>query len=182
MRFSIGQSSSEVLENTNEVPRPKQTPTVTVIPKKQPISQKHTIITNTPSVSNEKDPVLYAIEVSWNEELVNNLWTACQTATNPKHCLWVGMSIAKAESNWKSWKHWYFWLMASADKSVENRVWRYNKYWYKATDWYFFYWDRGKLPPSRYCTSEDSSWSSVWCPNGKNNFNSFRLSYKKNFV
>jgi hypothetical protein len=42
----------------------------------------------------------------------------------------------------------------------------YNKYWYKAQSASFFYSPNGKLPPSRYCTSEHSSNSSVGCPNG----------------
>lgn len=52
----------------------------------------------------------------------------------------------------------------SLDEWMENFVQKYNKYWYKANWAWFFYSSAWKVSPSRYCTSEDSSKSSVGCP------------------
>lgn len=127
-------------------------------------------------------PQEYAVRLSNNSELVNQLWKECETASNQVHCFWIGMSIAKAES-YRQWgDHWYFWMVTSNDKSIERWVTSYNKYRYKAQDWYFFYWDKGSLGKSRYCTSEVSSNSKVGCPNGRKNFDSFYSEYSKLFL
>ena len=73
-------------------------------------------------------------------------------------------------------------LVASKDKSIKRRVTSYNKYRYKAQDWYFFYGDKGSLGKSRYCTSEVSSSSKVWCPFWRKNFDSFYSEYYKLFI
>lgn len=185
MIFSIGQSPEFLLEKRIEVLRPKIVTKKVVVTPKQQIAQVSQTPTVKAGVSNDIDwesPVGYAIRISWNENLVNGLRLFCEKAVNQKHCLWVGMGISKAEWNWREGAHGYFWLMWSKDKSTENRVWRYNKYWYKAQDWFFFYGDKWRLATSRYCTSEVSSNSSVWCPNWKNNFNSFWIPYKNKFL
>lgn len=106
--------------------------------------------------------------------LYDNLKFECdKTAMNPKHCLKTWLSIAYAESTWGNWQaisYNYFWL-TSIDKSIWSWVMRYNKYWYKSTNWFFFYWDWWKLWASHYCTEEHSSWSNLWCPNWRKNFN-----------
>lgn len=102
--------------------------------------------------------------------LYDNLKIECinQKARNIEHCLRTWLSIAYAESTWNV-KNNYFWL-TSEDKSIKSWVTRYNKYWYKAKSWFFFYWDRWKLWASHYCTDEHSSWSKLGCPNGRKNF------------
>ena len=85
------------------------------------------------------------------------------------HCIKTWLSIANAESSWENMET-PFWLQSS-EKGYRKWVESYNKFWYKAQDWFFFYWDWGVYGKSHYCTDEESSWSKKWCPNGKNNFN-----------
>lgn len=127
-------------------------------------------------------PLEYWLSVTNNKDLVNWLRNECQSATNPNHCFGVGMWIAKAESNYKGGDHWYFGMVGSKDKSISRRVKSYNRYRYKADNWFFFYWDRGQLGKSHYCTSEESSNSKVGCPNGKINFDSFYSEYYKLYI
>lgn len=125
-------------------------------------------------------PVEFWKSVWANENLVNELRDACQSAKDPTHCFWVGLSISNAESNMCKAKssHWCFGLVWSKEKSAYRWVKSYNKYRYKATNWFYFYGDRWQLSKSRYCTSEDSSKSSVGCPNGKRHFDTIYNSYK----
>lgn len=133
--------------------------------------------------TNASTPTERAIERTGNTHLATELRDACQSAKDPIHCFWIWLSIAGAESWFKSWRsHWYFWMIRPKDKSSYRRVQIYNTKRYKAKDWYFFYWDRWVLPPSRYCTSEHSSNSAVWCPNGRNNFNATWNVYKSIFI
>lgn len=131
-------------------------------------------------VSHAMTPIEFANEVWAKPALSKELRNACQDATDPVHCFWVWLSISKAESQmWNGWiGHWYFGMMWAKDKSATRRVKSYNKYWYKAQDGKYFYGDKWVMPVSRYCTSEHSSNSSVWCPNGKANYNSIRYEYK----
>lgn len=122
----------------------------------------------------------YGMKVSNNTWLVTELYDACKTAKDQTHCFWVWLSIAWAESSYMYWSAWYFWLLKPKDKSAYRRVKSYNKNWYKAQNGYFFYGSKGKLSPSRYCTSEHSSKSSVWCPNWAKNFDKIRNDYKRN--
>lgn len=64
----------------------------------------------------------------------------------------------------QSWKKVY----SSLDEWMENWVQKFNRYWYKAESASFFYSSAWKVSPSRYCTSEDSSKSSIWCPHWLN--------------
>lgn len=97
-----------------------------------------------------------------------------KTARDPIHCIKWGSSIIWNESTgWQNCNNKNCTGMAGGWKSynsyrewVEDWVDRYNKYWYKATNSHFFYWDRWELPKSRYCTSENSSKSKIGCPNG----------------
>jgi len=109
-------------------------------------------------------------------KLANPLVDYCKkTARDPVHCIKWWSSIIWNESTW--WQNCYnknCTGMVGGAKSyktykewVEDWVNRYNKYWYKAPNAHFFYGDRGELPKSRYCTSENSSWSDVGCPNGR---------------
>lgn len=135
------------------------------------------------SGANASTPTERAIERTGNTHLATELRDACQSAKDPIHCFWIGLSIAGAEAWFKSWRaHWYFGMIRPKDKSSYRRVQIYNTKRYKAQDWFFFYWDRGVYPPSRYCTSEHSSNSAVWCPNGRNNFNATWNVYKSIFI
>ena len=91
-----------------------------------------------------------------------------QKVKNKEHCIKVWLSIAYAESSWKDYKT-PFWLQ-SKEKWFRKWVSSYKKYWYKAKNGFFFYGDWGKLWLSRYCTSEESSGSTKWCPNGRINW------------
>lgn len=130
-------------------------------------------------MSSAMSPVEFWKSVWANENLVNELRDACQIAKDPTHCFGVWLSISNAESNMCKAKssHWCFWLVWAKDKSAYRWVKSYNKYRYKANDWFYFYGDRWILPPSRYCTSEHSSRSSIWCPNWKNHFNTIYNDY-----
>jgi hypothetical protein len=52
------------------------------------------------------------------------------------------------------------------EEGMENWVIRFNKYWHTADSAWFFYSSAWKVSKSRYCTSEDSSKSSIGCPHG----------------
>ena len=90
-------------------------------------------------------------------------------AKNTNHCLKTGLAIAYAESTWQV-KNNYFWL-TSKDKSINSWTSRYVKYWYPAKNWGRFYWYNENRPAeTRYCVSEESSWSVGWCKNWRKNF------------
>jgi hypothetical protein len=105
--------------------------------------------------------------------LYDNLLIECtneeHSLTNYHHCIKTWLAIAYAESTFNNQNN-YFWLM-SKDKSIKSWVTRYVKYWYTAKEWSFFYWKNGISGESRYCMSEESSWSVGWCPNWLRNFN-----------
>lgn len=92
-----------------------------------------------------------------------------QGARDKLHCIKTGLSIAWAECSWKDYKTPFG--LQSAEKWYKKWVRSYNLYWYKSQWGFFFYWDWGQLGRSHYCTSEESSWSSLGCPNWRKNFN-----------
>lgn len=119
------------------------------------------------------------IELGYREWPVRAIFTVCKdSAQDPVHCLTVALILMHNESGaWqksiactkrhnclgvKSGKTSY----KSYEDGMNAWVAIYNKYWHKAKWASFFYSPKGKLPPSRYCTSELSSNSSVGCPNG----------------
>ncbi len=126
------------------------------------------------------EPKEYAKSLWAKQDLIDTLRDACETADDPHHCFGVWLAISNAESNmWKAKSsHWYFWLVWAKDKSATRRVQTYKRKRYKAKNGYFFYGSKGKLAPSRYCTSEHSSNSNVWCPNGAKNFDTVRNDYR----
>jgi len=115
--------------------------------------------------------------LGYRKEPAISLISTCKVSSHdPRHCIIVWLTLmyneAGNQQNSKacidrnncfgiqSWKKVY----SSLDEWMENFVQKYNKYWYKA-DWaWFFYSSAWKVSKSRYCTSEDSSWSSVGCP------------------
>lgn len=90
-----------------------------------------------------------------------------QEARDKEHCIRYGLAVAYAESSWKDYNTPFG--LQSYEKGYDKWVRSYNKYWYTATDAYFFYWDWGEYGRSHYCTSEESSWSAYGCPNGRKN-------------
>ena len=116
------------------------------------------------------------VKLGMNEKIAWSLVYTCKdTAIDPRNCIIAGSSILKAESNlWKKCNGYNCFGMgggshkySSYEKWVEDWVKRYNKYWYKAKSASSFYPLKWWKSPSRYCTSEASSNSSVGCPNGR---------------
>ena len=108
--------------------------------------------------------------------LSNLIVTECKEwSIDPRHCVIVASSIVINESGgWKSnackTRFNCFWIWSgkvvytSYQEAVANWVSKYNRYWFKAKDMSFFYATTWNIPPSRYCMSEDSSGSDLWCP------------------
>lgn len=102
-----------------------------------------------------------------------------RTAKNPLKCVKTTVAIYWNESwFWKRCRNNSCWWIVSKKYSSKKEasidfIARYNRFWYKH-DWaFFFYWNRGKLWASKYCTSEESSNSSVGCPIWASNFQYF---------
>lgn len=111
-----------------------------------------------------------------DEKLARPLVENCKRfALNPRHCIIAWASIMTAESGWKlencnhkncmglGW--WWFWY-DTYEAGVIDWITRYSRFWYKAKSATFFYPAKGEKSKSRYCTSELSSGSEVWCPFG----------------
>ena len=108
--------------------------------------------------------------------LSNLIVSECKEwAIDPRHCIIVASAIVINESGgWKSnackTRFNCFWIWSgkvvytSYQEAVANWVSKYNRYWFKAKDMSFFYATTWNIPPSRYCMSEDSSGSDLWCP------------------
>ena len=122
-------------------------------------------------------------------EQVKHLWyrktptlaiiNACKgSSRDPRHCIlvWLTLMYNEAGNQQKSKacvdRNNCFWIgsgkasYSSLEEAMETWVIKYNRYWYKAGWANFFYSSAWKVSPSRYCTSEDSSWSSIGCPHG----------------
>lgn len=108
-------------------------------------------------------------------EISTALVTNCKAlARDPLMCVKIWASIVKNESGGgfkcrKYNQYNCFWLQVkdnykSYNDSVLHWVWKYENRWYKAKNMSFFYSSAWNLPPSRYCTSEDSSNTAIWCP------------------
>jgi len=112
-------------------------------------------------------------------EIYSKLKDECfaQDVEDKEHCIKTGLAIAYAECTWKDYETPFG--LQSKDKSYKKWVSSYKKFWYTARDGHFFYGDWGEYGKSRYCTSEESSWSSKGCPNWRRNFNS--VYYNINF-
>lgn len=113
------------------------------------------------------------IELGMNDRISGSLVATCKnTAKDARHCIIVGASILKSESNlWKKCNGYNcFWMWGGSTKydsyedGVEHWVEKYNRWWYKASSASFFYPSVWQYSPSRYCVSEVSSWSDVGCP------------------
>lgn len=151
---------------------------------------KNEVKTSTGVLETKKDWKENSRKVRTPEEIfdqINHLWyrkeptisliSTCKAFSwDPRHCILVWLTLMYNEA-WnqqnskacvdrnncfgiQSGKKSY----SSLDEGMENWVQKYNKYWYKADSAWFFYSKAWKVSPSRYCTSEDSSGSSVGCP------------------
>lgn len=118
--------------------------------------------------------VKYLIKLGMNQKIAWSLVYTCKDKANdPRHCIIVASSILKSESNlWKKCNGYNcFWMWGGRlkyktyEEWVEDFVKRYNKHWYKAKSASYFYPPKWWVSHSRYCTSESSSNSPIWCPN-----------------
>ena len=111
------------------------------------------------------------IDIKLAKPLVEN---CKRIANDPRHCIIAGASIIIAESGGKikncpryncmglgGWSFRY----TSYEVQIIDWINRYQKYWYKAKSAQFFYPPKWEKSKSRYCVSEESSWSTVGCPN-----------------
>ncbi len=134
------------------------------------------------------------ITIGYSKNVSTYMINKCKEfAKNPRHCVEVSASIGTAESNncQNASRYNCWWVLKYVDKLDANwkpildKYWRkikvlltyssygnafdvwlksYNKYWYKAKDMSFFYPKKWEYSPSRYCTDENSSNSTVGCP------------------
>ena len=95
-----------------------------------------------------------------------------ETAKNPRQCVITASMIAKAESNmWKNAYKFNVWGInewkkyPSVYKNFDRWLKSYNKHWFKSPLPSHYYSKRWKVSKTRYCTSENSSKSNIWCPN-----------------
>ena len=107
---------------------------------------------------------------------VSIIWACKASSLRPDHCILVGLTLMYNEAGNKQnskacitrnncfWVKWWKKVYSSLDEWMENFVSIYNRYWYKAESPSFFYSEKWKLSPSRYCVSEESSNSYIGCP------------------
>ena len=88
------------------------------------------------------------------------------------NCIKIWASILWAESSgWnRCSKFNCFWVLwksfKSYEESVQDWVKRFWKYWYRQKNPSAFYSDsQWRIPKTKYCMSESSSWSKWYCPN-----------------
>lgn len=147
--------------------------------KNTKVSTTHSTIwdTNTWNVRTPKQIYEQVKHLGYREDPTISLISTCKASSwDPRHCILVWLVLMYNEAGnkqnskacidrnncfgIKSWKAVY----SSLDEWMENFVQKYNKYWFKAESAWFFYSSAWKVSKSRYCTSEDSSKSSVGCP------------------
>lgn len=113
--------------------------------------------------------------IGMDAELAKPLVENCKRlATDPRHCIISWASIIMAESGGKLKNCRKYNCMGlgggsfrytSYEVQIIDWISRYQKYWYKAKSASFFYPARWEVSKSRYCTSEESSGSTIGCPN-----------------
>ena len=110
------------------------------------------------------------------EEIASSLVMNCKAiADDPRKCVIVWASVVTSESSWwwncrKNNEYNCFWIMQNNNYTSYNDAtlhfaWKFQKWWRNAKSMEFFYPKRWWVSPSRFCTSEHSSNSSVWCEN-----------------
>ena len=165
-------STASIRPLTNEQSKPKTEERIDSSPEKESIA------------CDTKCKVDQLITLGIRPEIASSLVTNCKAlADNPVHCIKFWASIVKNESWW-----WYIcrkynkfncsWMMVTDNYKSYNDwilhwIGKYNKKWYKAKDMSHFYSVAWSLPPTRYCTSEVSTDTKVWCPAWLRNSTSF---------
>ncbi len=107
---------------------------------------------------------------------VSIIWACKGSTRDVQKCILVSLTLLYNEAGNKqnskacierrncfginAWKT----VFKSYDEASERWVNTFDKWWYKAESPSFFYSEKWKLSPSRYCVSEESSNSAVWCP------------------
>ncbi len=116
------------------------------------------------------------IKLGITSNLSNLIVSECtEWAIDPRHCIIIASSILINESgggksNACKTRYNCFWVASwwrvysSLQEWVSQWVSIYSRKWYKAKDASFFYPDKWKYSPSRYCVSETSSNSGIGCP------------------
>lgn len=119
------------------------------------------------------------IKLGITSNLANLIVSECKEwAIDPRKCIIIASAIVINESGGgKSnvcktrFNCFGIWsgkvVYTSYQEAVANWVSKYSRYWFKAKNMDFFYSDEWELPPSRYCMSESSSDTDIWCPIGK---------------
>ncbi len=117
------------------------------------------------------------IKLGITSNISNLIVSECKEwAIDPVHCIKVASAIVINESgggksNACKTRYNCFWIWSgkvtytSHQEMMVNWIQKYNRYWFKAKDMSYFYATTWNIPPSRYCMSEDSSWSSLGCSN-----------------
>lgn len=114
------------------------------------------------------------------QEIAISLVENCKAlAEDPRKCVIAWASIVTSESSgwWncrKNNKYNCFWIMQNNNYKSYNDAtlhfaWKFQKWWRNAKSASFFYPSRWQKSPSRFCVSEHSSNSVIWCPNGQKN-------------
>lgn len=110
-------------------------------------------------------------------------------AKDPVHCIKKLSSVISAESWWWencikhncTWLWWWRFHYKTYTEWIQDWITRYNKYWYKTGKMSDFYPPKWWKSKTRYCVSEESSNSKVWCPNGLKHSSEFHKKLDKRF-
>lgn len=166
----------ETIQSTGEINRKKEVSDKMINSGWKQMNEK-----NLEWIPCNKDCKINTLTWIWiRDEIAISLVDNCKLiAQNPVMCIKVWASIVMNESGgWykcrKANKFNCFWIMQNEDyKSYHDATlhfaWKFQKWWRNAKDMSFFYSPSWSLPRSRYCTSEDSSGSTIGCPNGLRN-------------
>lgn len=147
--------------------------------KNTKVSTTHSTIwdTNTWNVRTPKQ-IFEQVKHLWFREspTVSIIWACKASKRDVQKCILVSLTLLYNEAGNKqnskacierrncfginAWKT----VFKSYDEASERWVNTFDKWWYKAESPSFFYSEKWKLSPSRYCVSEESSNSAVWCP------------------
>lgn len=163
---------------------PKERTWLPTIERSTPVPPTTKPIKKDPVSCDSKCKIDQLITLGIRKEIASSLVINCKAlADDPVHCIKFWASLVKNES-WGGYKcrsrNQY--NCSGMDVSAQYKsyndgilhwIGKYNKYWYKAKDMSHFYSVAWQLPPTRYCTSEDSSRSKVGCPYGLRNSTSF---------
>ena len=141
---------------------------------------KKSVNTVRPSSCNSECKIETLKDLGIRPEITESLVNNCKAlADDPRRCVIAWASIVISESGWgwkcrKNNKYNCFWIMQNNDYKSYNDATshfagKFQKWWRNAKSASFFYPSKWNVSPSRFCTSGDSSNSSIWCPNGQKN-------------